>query len=73
MGYLRIKNNDDLLRDKNTNSIININDDSYNAYIRQYVKKINENNKMKNYDAELKELKDEIDEIKNMLIQLLNK
>jgi prefoldin subunit 5 len=73
MSYLKVKDNNKLLRDVNTNAIVNVDLVSYEAYKARYENKYKEIRKMKDYESQLTELKGEIDEIKNMLSQIVNK
>jgi uncharacterized coiled-coil DUF342 family protein len=73
MRYLKVKDNNKLLRDVNTNAIVNDDLVSYEAYKARYENKYKEIRKMKDYESQLTELKGEIDEIKNMLSQIVNK
>lgn len=63
----------DLKRDPNTNAIISTNSVDYEKYIsgRDQRKKLED--KIDNTAEELSELKTEINEIKNLLIELTNK
>lgn len=73
MSYLKIKDNDKLIRDESSNAILNVDINSYNSYLIQYKKKYNEIKKMKDYESQLNELKGEISDIKSMLSQIVNK
>jgi hypothetical protein len=73
MSYLKIKDNNNLIRDESNNAIVNIDIKSYHSYVEEYKNKYKEINKMKNYDEQLSELKNEINDIKNILLQLVNK
>jgi hypothetical protein len=70
--YLRIKENISLLRDPNTNSIINSNMSDYQNYLERKKMKSKENQKTQNYEEDLANMKSDIEEIKNLLRSILN-
>lgn len=67
-----IKDNMSLLRDSETNSIVNVNKSQYNNYMR--LKEQTKKEKEKYYDLEkdLLKVKDDIAEIKNLLRNFIN-
>jgi len=60
------------MRDQNTNSIINTNMSEYQEYVSRRNAKSEENQKVQNIEEELASMKDDIDEIKNLLRSLVN-
>ena len=60
------------MRDQNTNSIINTNMSEYQEYVSRRNSKSEENRKVQNIEEELASMKDDIDEIKNLLRSLVN-
>lgn len=68
--YHRVKGHDDLRRDPNTNSIINTNVSEYNQYVTRRKLKNKETEKIENLEKDLSDLKNDIDEIKSLLISL---
>ena len=68
--YHRVKGHDDLRRDPKTNSIINTNVSEYNQYVTRRKLKNKENEKIENLEKDLSDLKNDIDEIKSLLISL---
>tara|TARA_Y100000991_G_C21963845_1_gene345825 strand:- start:620 stop:841 length:222 start_codon:yes stop_codon:yes gene_type:complete len=73
MENYKIEGHGDLARDPETNSIVNINSSDYNQYVSR--KKLNEkkNRKEQTIEEDLTKLKDEIQEIKLLLKELLIK
>lgn len=69
--YLKVKDKDNLLRDCFSNAIVNSDLDGYNQYIENYKKSYNQNKKMHDFETDLKNLKDDIDEIKTLLRSLV--
>jgi hypothetical protein len=61
-----VKGHNGLYRDQKTNAIVNNNDNEYNEYIKLKQSTINER-------SEIDAIKNEISEIKSLLIDLLNK
>ena len=68
--YHRVKGHDDLRRDPKTNSIINTNVSEYNQYVTRRKLKNKETEKIENLEKDLSDLKNDIDEIKSLLISL---
>ena len=73
MTYKKVKDKDGLIRDEDTNAVINVDHTAYQNYVQQYKNKYNEIKRMKDYESQLSELKGEINEIKDMLSQIVNK
>ncbi len=72
MDYLKIKGHSGLLRDKNSHTIINTNMNDYNEYIKKRDAKREESQKLQNLEEDLANMKDDINEIKNLLRSLLH-
>jgi hypothetical protein len=62
-----IKDNLNLLRDPNTNSILNSNKSDYENYLILKKKKETENEKIKNIENQINEIKDDLCEIKTLI------
>tara|TARA_B100000287_G_scaffold362474_1_gene355759 strand:- start:351 stop:566 length:216 start_codon:yes stop_codon:yes gene_type:complete len=69
MNYIKVKDRNDLVRNPDTNCIINTNSSQYNEYINLREARKSENDIMKN---ELDDLKNEMNEIKHLLRSLVN-
>jgi wobble nucleotide-excising tRNase len=61
-----------LTRDENTNAIINSNLNEYDKYLSLRAKKKQGSERIDNMENDLKSLKDDINEIKNLLKALSN-
>jgi len=72
MKYIKVKDNSDLVRDITTNSIINTNINEYQRYLSMKMDKDNENKKMKEFENDLNNIKNDINEIKFLLRSLIN-
>lgn len=72
MDYMRVKGHDSLIRDPKTNSIINMSTSEYNEYISRKKSKNKEIEKIQNIEDEVASIKDDIQEIKNLLRSLAN-
>ena len=66
-----IENNRSLFRDESTNAIINCSDFEYENYLREKQKKLEEIEKSKKIETDLENVKKDIDEIKSLLIKLI--
>ena len=72
MPYIKVKNNNHLVRDTESNCIINTNKSEYEHYLARKKHKQNEVNKVDNLERDISTLRDEITEIKDMLRSLVN-
>jgi hypothetical protein len=72
MEYIKVKGHDHLIRDPETNSIINTNMSEYKEYISRRDSKVEENQKVQNLESDVANMKDDLNEIKNLLRSLLN-
>jgi 2',3'-cyclic-nucleotide 2'-phosphodiesterase (5'-nucleotidase family) len=72
MDYIKVKGHDHLIRDPKTNSIINTNMSEYNEYISRRDLKMEENQKVQNLESDVANMKDDLNEIKNLLRSLIN-
>ena len=72
MSYLKVEGHRELYRDSTTNSIVNRNTSAYNTYMSQKKMRDNENQKVDSMEQNLADLKNEINEIKSLLKDLVN-
>lgn len=72
MEYLKIKGYDNFVRDPKTNSIVNTNMNEYNEYISRKQLKNAEEQKIQNLESDVARIKDDLNEIKNLLGRLLD-
>jgi len=67
MNYLRVEDKDGLVRDCETNAILNTDTNAYNEYVRNYQTKLKENKRIEDLENKIGDIKSDIDEIKNLL------
>jgi hypothetical protein len=72
MNYLKVDGYTHLMRDGNTNSIVNTNMSEYQEYVSRRNAKNEENQKVQNIEEDLANMKNDIDEIKMLLRSLIN-
>ena len=72
MSYLKVEGHGELYRDSTTNSIVNRNTSDYNRYMSQKKTKNEEIEKVDTMEQDLAHLKNEINEIKSLLKDLVN-
>jgi predicted N-formylglutamate amidohydrolase len=70
MNYLKVKDKDYLVRDLNSNAIINLNENEYEKYVENYKTLYGHTQKIKNLENGMNEIKNDLSEIKNLLINL---
>ena len=71
-NFIKVEGNDNLVRDKNTNQIINTNESEYQQYIARRKRKKVEKEKALSVEEDLANLKSEMSEIKSLLKELVN-
>ena len=71
MEYHGVKGHADLLRDPNTNSIINSNGSDYEKYVARRNAKVEASQQTENIEQDLANLKSEMNEIKSLLKELV--
>jgi chemotaxis methyl-accepting protein methylase len=70
--YHGVKGHSDLLRDPNTNSIVNSNNSDYEKYVARRNAQVMESQKTENIEEDLANLKSEMNEIKSLLQELVS-
>ena len=71
-NFIKVEGNDHLVRDSNTNQIINTNESEYQQYIARRKRKKLEKEKSLSVEEDLANLKSELSEIKSLLKELVN-
>ena len=66
MARIKVKDSNSLYRDEESGAILNCNDAAYNNYLKMKQNKLNEVN-------EMDKLKDDVDELKDMMKLILSK
>ena len=72
MDFIKVKNNEHLVKNTKSNFIINTNKSEYDEYMARRKLKKSEKNKVDNLERDISTLRDEITEIKDMLRSLVN-
>ncbi len=72
MSYLKVEGHGGLYRDSQTNSIVNRNTTEYKQYMSQKKTRDTEHQKVDVIEQDLTNLKNEINEIKSLLKELVN-
>ena len=72
MDYVKVKDNEHLIRNTNSNCIVNTNKSEYEEYITRRKLKKSEKNKVDNLERDISTLRNEITEIKDLLRRLVN-
>ena len=72
MSYLKVEGHCELYRDSTSNSIVNRNTTDYNTYMSQKKMRTSKNQKVDTMEQDLTHLKNEINEIKSLLKDLVN-
>lgn len=72
MTYLKVKDKDHLIRDINSNAIINTDEIEYKNYVNNYIRQLNSKNKLETLQNQVDEIKGDVKEIKDLILKLLN-
>ena len=71
-NYISVEGNSDLVRDPNTDQIINTNTTAYEQYINRRKQRKLEKEKSLTIESDLASLRNEMNEIKSLLKELVN-
>ena len=71
-NFIPVEGNSDLVRDPNTDQIINTNASAYQQYISRREQRKREKEKSLNVEEDIANLKNELSEIKSLLKELVN-
>ena len=71
--YVKVKDHLNLERDPETNAILNVNKNEYNEYIERRNKRRSQSQKVVELESEVKEIKNDLSEIKSLLLDLAKK
>jgi len=72
MSFIKVKNNNHLVRNTESNCIINTNKSEYEQYISRRKLKQDEASKVDNLERDISTLKNELGEVKDLLRSLVN-
>jgi len=72
MKHTNVEGHADLIRDNSTGAILNNDTSQYNQYLSQRAKRKQGTERIDNMETDLKDLKDDINEIKTLLRALSN-
>ena len=72
-NYLKVKSEDSLVRDVNSNAIVNQNKDEFDKFLEVSQRKYEEKRKFDNMRSDLDSLKQDMDEIKTLLRNIIDK
>jgi len=72
-NYLKVKSEDSLVRDVNSNAIVNQNKDEFDKFLEVSQRKYEEKRKFDNMRSDLDSLKQDMNEIKTLLRNIMDK
>ncbi len=72
MNYIKVKDKENLIRDINSNGIVNTDLEAYEKYVENYKNKLAESKKIETIQTEVNQIKSDLEEIKNMMKIMLN-
>ena len=72
MDFYDLEGHKDLARDPETNAIINVNNLEYTQYLSRREVKVEKNEKVQTMEKDLANMKNELNEIKSLLKELIH-
>lgn len=72
MNFYKVEGHSHLVRDQNTNAILNTNMTEYKNYMNAKKVKENETKKVENLEKDLASVREDLNEIKNLLRSFVN-
>jgi len=72
-NYIKVKSDVSLVRDVNSNAIVNQNKDEFDKFLELSQRKYEEKRKIDNMRSDLDSLKEDMNEIKTLLRNIMNK
>ena len=72
MSYIKVKDNEHLLRDVNSNGIINNNTEEYNNYVSAYTRQMTSKARIVELQCQVDDVRCDIKEIIELVLKLLN-
>jgi len=73
MARLKVEGHESLVRDTNSNAVINSSTSEYKIYMSRYRSREKQSDELRNACKEINNLKAELREIKNLIIEKLGK
>lgn len=70
-NYIKVKDREKLARDRDSNAIVNLDYDDYAVYVENYNRVLSEKQKIQKLESEVGTIKDDLNEIKDLLRSLL--
>jgi hypothetical protein len=72
MNYIKVKDKDNLFRDTGSNGIINADEEAYRNYVENYKRQLNSVKKADSLQNQINEIKNDVCEIKELLLKIIN-
>lgn len=72
MSYIKVKDKNYLYRDEYSMGIVNTDHEGYQQYVADYTNKYNQIKKVQKMEEEIQLIRNDLDEIKNLLRNLAN-
>jgi hypothetical protein len=73
MNTLKVEGHPDLVRDPKSTAVINNSRQDYEDYMNNYKIRKMKNNRVDSMESDMKNIKNELDEIKSLLLSLTNR
>ena len=73
MDKLKVEGHPDLIRDPKSTAVINTSRQDYEEYMNNYRIRKMKNDRMDSMETDMKNIKNELDEIKSLLLNLTNR
>lgn len=72
-NFVKVADHPNLVRDRQSNAVIDVDDEAYKKYQAQKEEKLNQKIKIQEFEQKLNRVESELSDIKSLLVKILEK
>ena len=72
-SFIRVADHPNLVRDRNSNAVIDVDEEGYKKYQAQKAERLNQKVKIQEFEQKLNRVESELSDIKSLLVKILEK
>lgn len=72
-NFVRVADHPNLVRDRQSNAVIDIDEEAYKKYQKQKEERLNQKVKIQEFEQKLNRVESELSDIKSLLVKILEK
>lgn len=72
-NFVKVADHPNLVRDRQSNAVIDVDDEAYKKYQAQKEEKLNQKVKIQEFEQKLNRVESELSDIKSLLVKILEK